>query len=62
VSWARDIELAQADVCSCHDQVALLRASLYRWGVRPSPRLRALERKLQRAEQRLRDVRARDAR
>ncbi len=62
MSWAHEIELAQADVCSCQDRVALLRARLYRWGVRPGPRLRELEGELQRAEQRLRDVRARETR
>jgi len=59
MSSARDIELAQADVCYCHDRVALLRAKLYRWGLRPSPRLRELERQLQRAGQHLREVRSR---
>lgn len=58
MSSAREIEMAQADVRDCHDRVALLRAKLYRWGVRPSPRLRELEGDLQRAEERLRDVRA----
>jgi hypothetical protein len=62
VSWARDIELAQAEVCYCQDRVALLRARLYRWGVRPGPRLRELEGKLERAETRLRDVRGREGR
>jgi len=61
VSWRRDVELAQADLCDCHDRVALLRARLYRWGLRPSPRLRELEGELQRAERRLRDVRAQEA-
>jgi hypothetical protein len=59
MSSAREIELAQADVCYCHDRVALLRAKLYRWGLRPDARLRKLERQLQRAEQHLRDVRSR---
>ena len=31
MSSAREIELAQAGVCDCHDRVALLRAKLYRW-------------------------------
>jgi hypothetical protein len=53
----REIELARADVRYCRDRVALLRAKLYRWGLQPSPRLRELERELQHAEQRLRDVR-----
>lgn len=61
MSRAREIELAQADVCYCQDRVALLRARLYRWGVRPSPHLRELEGELQRAEKRLRDVRAGEA-
>lgn len=61
MSWRRDVELAQADLCDCHDRVALLRARLYRWGLRPSPRLRELEGELQRAERRLRDVRAQEA-
>jgi hypothetical protein len=59
MSSAREIELAQADVCYCHDRVALLRAKLYRWGLRPNTRLRELERQLQRAEQQLRDIRSR---
>ena len=59
MSSAREIELARAEVCDCHDRVALLRAQLYRWGLRPSPRLRELERQLQRAEQHLRDVHSR---
>jgi hypothetical protein len=58
MSSTREIELAQADVCYCHDRVALLRAKLYRWGLRPDARLRKLERQLQRAEQHLRDVRS----
>jgi hypothetical protein len=33
MSAAREIERAQADVCYCHDRVALLRAKLYRWGM-----------------------------
>lgn len=59
MSSAREIELAQADVSYCHDRVALLRAKLYRWGLRPNARLRELERELQRAQQHLRDVRSR---
>ena len=45
MSSTREIELAQADVCYCHDRVALLRAKLYRWGLRPDARLRELERR-----------------
>ena len=62
MSWRRDVELAQAELSDCRDQVALLRARLYRWGLRPSPRLLELEGELQRAERRLRDVSAREAR
>jgi hypothetical protein len=62
VSSAREIALAQEEVCYCHDRVALLRARLYRWGLRPTARLRELERDLQRAEQRLRDARSGDMR
>jgi hypothetical protein len=58
VSSTRDIELAEADVYYCHDRVALLRARLYRWGLRPDARLRELERELRIAEQHLRDVRS----
>jgi hypothetical protein len=61
VSWRRDVELAQADLRDCRDRVALLRAKLYRWGLRPSPRLRELEGELQRAERRVRDVSTRQA-
>jgi hypothetical protein len=62
VSFTREIELAQADVSYCHDRVALLRARLYRWGIRPNARLRELERELERAEQHLREVRSSQAR
>jgi hypothetical protein len=48
-----DIELLRSDVRNYHDQVALLRADRYRWGLGPSPELRELEGKLKRAEQRL---------
>jgi hypothetical protein len=58
MSSTREIELAQADVSYYQDRVALLRAKLYRWGLRPTARLRELERDLQRAEQRLQDVRS----
>jgi hypothetical protein len=34
MSSTREIDLAQADVGYCHDRVALLRAKLYRWGLR----------------------------
>jgi hypothetical protein len=58
MSSTREIELAQAGVCYYQDRVALLRAKMYRWGLRPDARLRKLERQLQRAEQHLRDVRS----
>ena len=57
MTWPRDVEVAQADLRDCRDRVALLRARLYRWGLRPSPLLRQLEGELQRAERRLRNVR-----
>jgi hypothetical protein len=61
VSLAGDIERAEADVWYCQDRVALLRASLYRWGERPNARLRELERELQLAEQRLATISAESA-
>jgi hypothetical protein len=60
MSRESEIGLAQAEQRHCHDQVALLRANLYRWGLRPTSRLRELERDLQRAEERLRELGARD--
>ena len=62
MSSSNEIELAQVDARYYRDRVALLRAKLYRWGLATTPRLRQLERELQRAEQRLRDVRSRDLR
>lgn len=62
MSSTREIELAEADVCYCHDRVALMRAGQYRWGLRPDARLRELERDLPRAEQHLRDVPLRQTR
>lgn len=53
-----DVEVLRAEVRDCHDEVALLRAKLYRWGLRPSAHLRELERALTRAEERLRDATA----
>jgi hypothetical protein len=53
------IEQLQAEVRYYHDRVALLRAKLYRWGQGSTPRLQELERKLERAQQRLRDERSR---
>jgi hypothetical protein len=61
MSWRAEVELARADLRECRDRVAILRARLYRWGLRPSPRLRELEGELQLAERRLRDVSTRKA-
>jgi len=49
----------QADADYCRDRVALLRAKLYRWGLRKNARLEQLERELDAAERRLRDERSR---
>jgi hypothetical protein len=59
VTSRNEIGLLQAEADSCHDRVALLRAKLYRWGLASNPQLRALERELERAQQRLRDARLR---
>lgn len=56
------LELAEAEARYRRDQVALLRASHYRRGLGSSPRLQELERELARAEQRLAEVRSREAR
>jgi hypothetical protein len=57
VSSRSELEQLQADADYYHDRVALLRAKLYRGGLRPTPRLQALERNLELAQQRLRDAR-----
>jgi hypothetical protein len=59
VSSRGEIEQLQAEADYYHDRVALLRAKLYRWGLRPNDRLKALERALERAQQRLCDARQR---
>ena len=51
-----EIELFRADVRDCHDQVALLRAKLYRWGFGSTARLEELEQELELAEERLRNA------
>ena len=51
------LELLQAEADYYHDRVALLRAKLYRWGLGPTPRLKALEGELELAQQRVRDAR-----
>jgi hypothetical protein len=61
VTLSNELELARAEARYCRDRVALLRAKQYRWGLSPSPRLRELERALQRAEQRLAELLARQA-
>ncbi len=59
MSAAKDIELLEEDARYYHDRVALLRAKLYRWGQRATPQLRDLERRLAKAEGRLRAKRGR---
>ena len=56
------LELARAEANYYRDQVALLRAKLYRGGVGSTPRLQQLERQLQRAEQQLCELRSREVR
>ena len=57
MSSLSELEQLQAEADYYHDRVALLRAKLYRWGLGPTPRLKALERDLELAQQRLRDAR-----
>jgi hypothetical protein len=59
MSSSGEIELLRADARDRQDEVALLRARLYRWGLEPSAKLHALERALERAEDALRDATAR---
>lgn len=56
MSSRSELEQLQADADYYHDRVALLRAKLYRWGLGSTPRLEALERDLELAQQRLRDA------
>jgi hypothetical protein len=60
VSSTSEPELPQADVHYDHDRLSLLRAKLYRWGLGSSARSRALERRVEAAERRLRDHRSRE--
>jgi hypothetical protein len=57
----RELEVVEAEARYCRERVALLRARLYGRGTGRTPRLLELERQLQRAEQRLDDLRARRA-
>ena len=50
-----ELEQLQADADYYHDRVALLRAKLYRWGLGSTANLKALERELELAQQRLSD-------
>jgi hypothetical protein len=59
VSSSQTIEQLQAEADYYHDRVALLRAKLYMWCLGSSARLQSLERELERAQRRLRDVRLR---
>lgn len=52
---AREIELLRAEVNYHRDNLALLRARLYRWGMAPNARMRERERQLEGAERRLRE-------
>ena len=56
---SKPLEELRAEASYYRDRVALLRAKLYRWGLGTNARLEELERELDRAEQRLRDARAR---
>jgi hypothetical protein len=58
VSSLQEIEAISAERNYYRDSVALLRVRLYRRGVRPTPRLEELQRRLESAEQRLRAARA----
>lgn len=62
MSYASELEMAEAETRYYRDRVALLRAKHYRWGLGTSPRLQQLERELQRAERRLSEVRSRQTR
>ena len=53
MSSLSELEQLQAKADYYHDRVALLRANQYRWGLAATPRLRALERELELARERL---------
>jgi hypothetical protein len=61
LSSDNEAELAEADARYLRERLALLRAKSYRQGLGSSARVERLERELQRAEQRLRDVRTKQA-
>jgi hypothetical protein len=54
------LEQLQADADYYHDQVALLRAKLYRWGLGTNAQLQELERELALVQERLREERLRE--
>ena len=58
MSWRNEIDQLQADA-AYSDQLALLRAKLYRWGLGTNARSLELEPEFERAEQRLHDARVR---
>ena len=58
MSSLSELEQLQAEADYYHDRVALLRAKLYRWGLGATPRLKALERQLELAQQRVREARS----
>ena len=62
MSSASERELLWAHVHYDRDRLSLLRAKLYRWGLGSSARSRALERRLEASEQRLRDYLVRERR
>lgn len=51
-----EMEHLRGEVDYYQDRVALLRAKLYRWGLASNARLQALERQLDRAQQRLHEA------
>ena len=59
MSSRSEIERRQAEAGYYRDRVALPRAKLCGWDAGPNARLQALERELERAQQRLRDARLR---
>ena len=59
MSASHQIDHLQAEADYYRDRVSLMRAKLYRLGVGSTPRLQALERDLQRAQQRLRHAQLR---